>query len=129
MDVQIQGAPIYFEIPILGGIPITGTLVVTWLVMLVATGLCAWMTHDMKVRDISKKQAIAEKIYEAAHSLVVNNMGERWLKYLPLITAIFGLSICCSLSGLLGLWAPTGDINTTMAWAIVVFVLISYMKI
>lgn len=129
MDVQIQGAPIYFEIPIFGGIPITGTLVVTWLVMLVVTGLCAWMTHDMKVRDISKKQAVAEKIYEMAHNLVVNNMGERWLGYLPLVTALFGLSICCSLSSLLDLWAPTGDINTTMAWAIVVFVLITYHKL
>ena len=37
MNVNIQGAPIYFEIPILGGIPITATLVVSWGVMLVLT--------------------------------------------------------------------------------------------
>ena len=92
MEVDIHGAPIYFEIPILGGIPITGTLVVTWGVMIVLTALCAWMTHDMKVRDISKKQAVAEKIYEMLYGLVRNNMGERWMQYLPLVTAIFGLS-------------------------------------
>lgn len=129
MEVDIHGAPIYFEIPILGGIPITGTLVVTWGVMIVLTALCAWMTHDMKVRDISKKQAVAEKIYEMAYGLVRDNMGEQWMHYLPLVTAIFGLSLGCSLSSLLGFWAPTGDVNTTLAWALVVFVLITYHKI
>ena len=58
MNVNIQGAPIYFEIPILGGIPITATLVVSWGVMLVLTLVCIWLTHDLKVRNISKRQAI-----------------------------------------------------------------------
>ena len=129
MKVDITGAPIYFEIPILGGIPITATLVVTWGVMLVLTGLCIWMTHDMKERDISKKQAAAEKIYEMVYGLVRDNMGERWMQYLPLVTALFGLSVLSSLSSLLGLWAPTADVNTELAWAIVVFVLITYHKI
>ena len=53
MNVNIQGAPIYFEIPILGGIPITATLVVSWGVMLVLTLVCIWLTHDLKVRNIS----------------------------------------------------------------------------
>ena len=35
MNVDITGAPIYFEIPILGGIPITATLVDTWAIMLI----------------------------------------------------------------------------------------------
>lgn len=129
MNVNIQGAPIYFEIPILGGIPITGTLVVTWGVMIVLTALCAWMTHDMKVRDISKKQAVAEMIYGAVTGLVRNNMGERFMQYVPLITALFGLSVASSLSSLLGLWAPTADVNTELAWALVAFVLITYHKI
>ena len=59
MEVDIHGAPIYFKL--FGVIPITGTLVVTWGVMIVLTALCAWMTHGMKVKDISKKQAEAEE--------------------------------------------------------------------
>ena len=97
--------------------------------MIVITALCAWMTHGMKVRDISKKQAVAEKLYEMLHGLLVDNMGERWLKYLPLIGALFSMSLGCSLASLLGLWSPTGDVNTTFAWAMVVFVLITYHKI
>ena len=52
MNVDIKGAPIYFEIPILGGIPISASLLVTWGVMLVLTGLSIWLTHDLKVKNI-----------------------------------------------------------------------------
>lgn len=129
MNLEVNGAPIYFEIPIFGGIPITGSLVVTWGVMIVLTCLCAWMTHDMKVRNISKKQAAAEKLYEMVYGLVRDNMGHRWMHYLPLVTALFGLSVGCSLASLLGLWSPTADVNTTLAWSLVVFTLITYHKI
>lgn len=129
MNVDIHGAPIYFEIPILGGIPITATLVVTWGVMLVLTLTCIWLTHDLKVKDISKRQAVAEMIYEAITGLVKNNMGERFMGYVPLIMALFGLSVASSLSSLLGLWAPTADVNTELAWALVAFFLITKHKI
>ena len=62
MDITINGARILGEIPILGGIPITETLVVTWVVMAVLTCLSIWLTRDLKVRDISKRQAVAEKL-------------------------------------------------------------------
>ena len=129
MDISVTGAKILFTIPVLGGIKISETLVNTWLVMIVLTGLCWWLTRDLKVRDISKKQAVAEKIVMMAENLVRENMGEKWMHYVPFISAIFGLSIFSSLSSLLGLWAPTGDISTTMAWAVVVFVQITYFKL
>ena len=97
MNVNIQGAPIYFEIPILGGIPITATLVVSWGVMLVLTLVCIWLTHDLKVRNISKRQAVAEKIVITAENFVRNNMGEAWMRYVPFVSTIFAMSIFSSL--------------------------------
>ena len=44
MNVDIHGAPVYFTIPILGGIPITASMTVTWGVMLVINLLCVWLT-------------------------------------------------------------------------------------
>lgn len=129
MNVDIKGAPIYFEIPILGGIPISASLLVTWGVMLVLTGLSIWMTHDLKVKNISKRQAAAEFIVKTAENFVRTNMGEAWMHYTPFIAAIFGLSLCGSLSSLLGLFSPTADISTTMAWALVVFVIITATKL
>ena len=129
MNVNIQGAPIYFVIPIFGGIPITASLVVTWGVMLVLTLVCIWLTHDLKVKNISKRQAAAEFIVKTAENFVRNNMGEKWMHYTPFIASIFALSLCSSLASLVGLWSPTADVSTTMAWAIVVFVIITATKI
>ncbi len=129
MNVNIQGAPIYFIIPIFGGIPITASLVVTWGVMLVLTLVCIWLTHDLKVKNISKRQAAAEFIVKTAENFVRNNMGEKWAHYTPFIASIFALSLCSSLASLVGLWSPTADVSTTMAWAIVVFVIITATKI
>lgn len=129
MKVTINGAPILFEIPILGGIRISASLVVTWGVMLVLTLFCIWLTHDLKVRNISKRQALAEKIVITAQNFVRTNMGEPWMRYVPFVSAIFALSLFSSLASLLGLWAPTADVSTTMAWALVVFILITYWKI
>ena len=129
MNVNIQGAPIYFVIPIFGGIPITASLVVTWGVMLVLTLVCIWLTHDLKVKNISKRQAAAEFIVKTAENFVRNNMGEKWAHYTPFVASIFALSLCSSLASLVGLWSPTADVSTTMAWAIVVFVIITATKI
>lgn len=129
MNVNIQGAPIYFVIPIFGGIPITASLVVTWGVMLVLTLVCIWLTHDLKVKNISKRQAAAEFIVKTAENFVRTNMGEKWMHYTPFIASIFALSLCSSLASLVGLWSPTADVSTTMAWAIVVFVIITATKI
>ena len=129
MDITINGARILGEIPILGGIPITETLVVTWVVMAVLTCLSIWLTRDLKVRDISKRQAVAEKLVTTAESFVSQNMGEKWMAFVPFVSALFSLSILSSLSSLLGVFSPTADVSTTLAWALVVFVLITYYKL
>ena len=53
MEIDITGARIFytfpFEIPILGKLQITETMVISWVVMLLITGLCIWLAHDLKV--------------------------------------------------------------------------------
>ena len=70
MEVDISGAKVFFTIPIdfplFGKIQISETLVVSWIVMALITGLCIWLTRDLKVRNISKRQAVAEMIVETA---------------------------------------------------------------
>ena len=112
MNVDIHGAPVYFTIPILGGIPITASMTVTWGVMLVINLLCVWLTHDLKVKNISKRQAVAEKIVMTAENFVRSNMGAQWMRLVPFISAIFALSLGSSLASLLGF-----------------FILITYYKI
>ena len=129
MEVNIHGAPVFYTIPVLGGIPISATLIVTWVIMLLLTGLSIFLTRGLKVRDVSKRQAIAEYLVSTAENFVSSNMGAAWLHYAPFIAALFALSILSSLSSLVGVFAPTADLNTELAWAILVFVLITATKI
>ncbi len=78
---------------------------------------------------MSKRQAAAEFIVTRLDQFVHDNMGFHFDQYIPLVGAIFALSIGCNLISVVGLWSPTADLNTEAAWAIVVFVLIMYYKI
>ncbi len=129
MNLEVHGAKIFFEIPIFGGIPITETIVNTWIVMAVITLICIFLTRDLKVHAESKRQVVAEYLVGMVTDLVKNNMGERFMGYVPYIGALFSLSAFCSLSSLIGLYAPTSDLSTTAAWALMTFVMITYYKI
>ena len=56
MEFDISGARIFFRIPtgipVLGDILITETWVVSWIVMAIITGLCIYLTRDLKVEKI-----------------------------------------------------------------------------
>ena len=132
MDVEINGARILATIenvPILGTIQITQTLTAALVVMAIISGLCIWLGSGLKVSGISRKQAVAEMIYTALVNFVRNNMGTGFDHYIPLVGTIFISSIISNLISLLGIWSPTADLMTELAWALVVFVLITYHKI
>ena len=78
MEVDISGAKVFFTIPIdfplFGKIQISETLVVSWIVMALITGLCIWLTRDLKVRTISNRKAEAEMIEETANKFVNVNL-------------------------------------------------------
>lgn len=128
-NINITGAKILFEIPIFGGIPITETQVNSWIVMLVITLLCIFLTRNLSVRPVTKRQIVAEWIVEKVTNLVNTNMGEKFVGYAPFVAAMLGLSALSSLTSLLGMYPPTADLNTVAGWAIFVFLLITYYKL
>ena len=131
--MELNGAKILYtihtNIPVLGDFKITQTLVSTWIVMALLSGLAFWLGRNLKLENVSKRQAAAEFIVERLDQFVHDNMGLHFDQYIPLVGAIFALSIGCNLISVVGLWSPTADLNTEAAWAIVVFVLIMYYKI
>lgn len=127
MEIEVSGAKILFELPF--GITITETQVNMWIVMLLITGLCIWLTHDLKVKPTSKRQIIAEYIVKTAQNFVKSNMGERFAFFTPYISALFSLALGCCFVSLLGMYPPTSDLNTTAGWAAMTFVLITYYKL
>lgn len=132
MEVEINGARIlatFENVPLFGTVQITQTLVVAWLVLIIVSALCIWLGSGLKVTGISRKQAVAEMAYNALVNFVRGNMGPEFDRYIPLVGAIFVTSIFSNLISLLGIWSPTADLMTELAWGLVVFVLITYHKI
>ena len=132
MDVSINGARILAtleNVPLFGTVQITQTLTVSWLVMLIISGLCIWLGSGLTVTKISRKQAVAEMAYNAIVNFVRGNMGTGFDHYIPLVATIFVTSVISNLISLLGIWSPTADLMTELAWGLVVFVLITYHKI
>ena len=93
MELDINGAKILFtlpiDLPVLGPLRISETMVVSWIVMLLITGVCIWLTHDLKEENISKRQAVAELLVETANKFVVGNMGEKFRYMIPFVALCY----------------------------------------
>ena len=128
--VVISGAQIFFTIPMpLQEWPITAAQVNSWAIILSVLGLCLYLTHGITVVPHSKRQLVAEWIVEKVNGLVCSNMGEKFMDFAPFVASILALSALSSLSSLLGLFAPTSDFNIVLGWALLVFILITHMKL
>lgn len=127
--ISISGALIYFTIPMpIQDLPITESQVNSVIVIITIFFLCLYFTHGLTVKAELKRQHIAEFIVKQTKSLVKTNMSDYFSGFAPFIGAIMGLSAFSSLLSLIGLYAPTSDINIVGGWAILVFILITYYK-
>lgn len=121
MNVSVRGPEILWEFH---GIRITETIRNAWVIMLVLTLLCIWLSSGLKKRNPSKKQVVAEKIVMFFDNLTSDVMGQKYISFAPYIAALFMFSLFGSLSGLLGVRAMTGDLNTTLGWSLMTFVMV-----
>lgn len=132
MEMSINGARIlatFENVPILGTVHLTQTVLVSWLVMIIISALCVWLGSGLRVTNISRKQAVAELAVTSLINFVHGNMGTGFDHYIPLVGTIFATSVVSNLISLLGIWSPTADLMTELGWALVVFILITYHKI
>lgn len=128
--VEITGAHIFFTVRMpLQDLQITESQVNSWLVILSILGLCLLLTRNLRIRDISVRQHIAEWIVEKTDGLVRENMGEYFAGFSPFIGAVLALSALSSLLTLIGLFPPTSDLNVVAGWAILVMILITHYKL
>lgn len=115
MDV-IEHPPI-FRLP---GIPDHVTY--TWLVMLILTALAYAASRNIQLVPRGA-QNVFEVVLEQFLQLIDDVMGHEGRRYLPLITTLGLFILVGNLMSLVpGLTGPTGNLNTTAACALVVFV-------
>lgn len=127
--VEIMGARIFFTVPMpIQDLIVSEAQINSLCVMIALSGLCLFLTHGLKTRNISIRQHLSEWIVEKVDKLVKESMGEYFMGFVPFIIAIFGLSAFSSFMSLVGLFPPTSDINIVGGWALLVFFLITYYK-
>ena len=129
MNMSVDGAFIYFTIPIFGGIPITQTTVSHLIVTIVLCWLSVYFGKNLKKRP-DGKQVLLEKGVMMLRGMVVETMGEHNAHWTPFIGTIFLSSILGSLIGLTGfLRSSTADLSCTLVWALMVTGIIWYNNI
>ena len=127
--ITVTGAQVYFTIPMpVQDLPITESQINSLLVMITIFGLCLFITHGLRTRNISKRQHFAEWVVKTVEKLVTDNMGEYFRGFAAFVTSVLALSAFSSLISLTGLYPPTSDINVVAGWAVLVFFLITYYK-
>lgn len=129
MNVSVEGAFVYFVIPIFGGIPITQTTVSSLVVTIV---LCT--AGILLGRRLTKRpggvQVLVEKAVGMLYNLVSETMGPHNTYWAPYIGTVFLSSICGTLIGMTGfLRSTTADLSTTLTWAVMTSVIIWYNSI
>ena len=129
MNLEVNGAFVYFEIPVFGGIPVTQTMVSFFLVTVLLCTLSVLLGRNLKKRP-DGKQVLVEKGIMMLHNMVVETMGEHNAHWMPFIGTIFLSSIFGSLIGLTGfLRSATADISCVLVWAVMVTAIIWYNNI
>lgn len=120
----MNGPQIVFSFTFLGEvIPVSQTVVTTWFIMLLLTIFSVVMGRKLK-KEPTKRQAIAELIVDAIYKLTEDTMGKKFIKFAPYIGTILIFIGVCNISGLFGFRPPTADLNTTMALALMTFIIV-----
>ena len=108
----------------IGDIGIAESTVITWVIMAVLLIFALFMTHNLRVDNISKRQAAAEFIVVKLNSMVEGMIGKENRKYVPyLVTVLLYIGVS-NVIGLFGVKPPTKDLNVTAALAIMSIILI-----
>ena len=128
MNISVNGPRILFEIPFLGGIPVTETVVNSWIVMAIIAIVCFYLGRNLTITGVSKRQVIAEKLVEAVWGLIDSTMGIRWRHFAPYIGALFAYSFCSSISSITGLRPPTADLSVTLGLALITFTMVQILN-
>ena len=118
-----------FTIPLFGGISISESVVVTWIIIAAMTIASICLVRNLKVENPGKKQLLLETAISGIYKFFEETIGEHGKRYIPyLITIMLYLGVA-NLIGLIGFKPPTKDLTVTAAMAFMSIVLIEYAGI
>ncbi|SEW36596.1 F0F1 ATP synthase subunit A [[Clostridium] fimetarium] len=118
-----------FTIPLFGGIEISESVAVTWIIMAVMTIASICLVRNLKVSNPGKKQLILETVIGGIYNFIGETIGEHGKRYIPYMMTVMLYLGVSNIIGVFGFKPPTKDLNITAALALMSIVLIEYSSI
>ena len=94
-------------------IPIAESTVITWVIMVILLALCIFLTRGLKVKNVSRRQLVAESIVGWLEKFVIGMTGEEGKAFVPYLCSVLLYIAFANLIGLCGVKPPTKDLNVT----------------
>jgi len=125
-----------WTLPLIGTVH-SDTVYTTWLAMIVALVLLAFVGRSYKTPVAGTTQTVFEGVIDYISDMVYGSLGKRGEPFVPFFIALFIFIFLMNQFGVfpfkaLGLpfgGSPTGDLNTTVPLALIIFFLIQFMTI
>jgi len=108
---------------------VSESVVVSWIVIGIVLILCLVLTTGLRVRNISRRQALAEWLVVKGEELVGSMVGEEGCEYVPYLLTVLIFIGLSNLIGLFGFKPPTKDLNVTAGLAVMSIVLVQIAAI
>ncbi len=130
------GAHLTWQWPLLGSVH-ADTILTTWLVMLVSLAFFWWLGRSYATHRVNKTQATFEGIVNYLADLAVGTIGKHGERFVPTFIGMFFFIFILNQVGFfpfkeLGLpfgGSPTADLNSTVAFALLVFFGIQFVAV
>ena len=135
MHEQVGEHPLW-NLPVLGPVH-ADTILTTWVVMALTLAFFWYIGASYRTNQVNKTQATFEGIINYLADLSLGTLGPKGERYVPLFVGIFLFIWILNEFGVLFIKAlglpfggsPTADLNTTAAFALVVFFSIQFLAI
>lgn len=115
-----------FTIPLFGGIPVSESVVVTWIIMAVLVVLSIFLVRNLSVENPGKKQLLLEAGVGFLQDFFEGILGEEGKRYVPYLMSVVIYIGVANIAGIFGFTPPTKDLNVTIALALMSIALIEY---
>ena len=130
------GAHLTWQWPVVGSVH-ADTILTTWLVMLVSLAFFWYIGRSYNSNRVNKRQATFEGIVNYLADLTSSTIGKHGERFVPIFIGMFFFIFILNQIGFfpfkeLGLpfgGSPTADLNTTVAFALLVFFGIQFVAI
>lgn len=95
-----------FTIPVLGGIPVSSSVLVTWIIMAICIVGTLLATRSLKVREPGKVQVVLESAVGFLNAFTEQTIGPHWRDFAPYLGSMALYIGLANIIGVFGLTPP-----------------------